>query len=59
MQKNLIYELEKEYEHFVLWKVYINRPVNGAMRKVFLYKTTTLKINNKRYRGKNLWKQMK
>lgn len=40
----LIYELVKEYDNFKLWNVFINRPVNGNMRKVFLYQTTTHKI---------------
>ena len=47
MKKNLIYELDKEYQSFKLWNVFINRPINGKMRKVYLYKTTTPKIKNK------------
>ena len=47
MKKELIYELVKEYQSFNLWNVFINRPVNGKMRKVYLYKTTTPKIKSK------------
>ena len=47
MNSNLIYELEKEYEHFKLWKVYVMR----SAQKVFLYKTTTHKAeDNPNYR---------
>ena len=42
MNSNLIYELEKEYEHFKLWKVYVMRNT----QKVFLYKTTTHKAED-------------
>ncbi len=53
MKSNLIYEFVKEYSYFKLWNVFVNRPVNGNMRKVYLYQTTTHKaednINYKKY----------
>lgn len=57
MKKNLIYELVEEYKSFKLWNVFINRPINGKMRKVFLYKTTTSKIKNKLNPIENLKKE--